>query len=125
MSAGNSRSHNRTLRNTASDLSDAAEELKDEAGESIGTMADACSSQAAHMAETVRDLGTKAGRAAREGVEQLRKTAGAYVEQGRDKAMDLEHTFEDQIKGKPLQSLLIAAGVGFAIGFLMTRSSRA
>ncbi|MGC3967280.1 MAG: hypothetical protein QM775_07890 [Pirellulales bacterium] len=92
---------------------------------SIGTMAEACQSQAAHMAETVRDIGQKAGKAARDGLDQVRKSAGAYMDAGREKAVELEHSFEDQIKSRPLQSLLIAAGVGFAIGFLMTRSNHA
>ena len=125
MSAGNGRGHNRALRNTASELADAATEMKDEAMSSIGTMAEACQTQAAHMADTVRDIGMKAGKAARDSLDQVRQAAGSYMETGREKAMELEHTVEDQIKSRPLQSLLIAAGVGFAIGFLMTRSNHA
>lgn len=121
MSAGNARGHNRALRNTGSELADAATEMKDEAMSSIGSMADACQSQAAHMAETVRDVGAKAGRAARESFDHVRQAAGSYMEQGREKAVELEHSFEDQIRGKPLQSLLIAAGIGFCVGFFMTR----
>ena len=125
MSAGNGRGHNRALRNTGSEFADAATEMKDEAMSSIGTMAEACQTQAAHMADTVRDIGMKAGKAARDSLDQVRQAAGSYMETGREKAMELEHTVEDQIKSRPLQSLLIAAGVGFAIGFLMTRSNHA
>ncbi len=104
-------------------MADAAHEMAEDAGEAIGTMAEECRNQAAGMVDSVKEFGTKAGRAARESFDHLRETAGEYVEKGRKQAVEAEHSFEGMIRSKPLQSLMIAVGVGFVAGFLMTRSS--
>lgn len=121
MSMGNARGHNRALRNTASELGDAAEKFKSDAGEAIGTMADECRSQAEGMMNTMREFGTRASHAARDGMDHLRSSAGQYLEQGRDRAMGMEKSIEDQIRLRPMQSLLLAAGVGFVAGFFFLR----
>jgi len=118
---GNARGHNRALRNTASELGDAAEKFKSDAGEAIGTMAEECRSQAEGVMDTMREFGSRAGKVAREGMDHLRSSAGQYLEQGRDRAMGMEKSIEDQIRLRPVQSLLLAAGVGFVAGFFFLR----
>jgi ElaB/YqjD/DUF883 family membrane-anchored ribosome-binding protein len=44
-----------------------------------------------------------------------------YYEQGRDRAVELEHSLENRIREKPISSLAIAAGFGFLIGMLWMR----
>jgi ElaB/YqjD/DUF883 family membrane-anchored ribosome-binding protein len=44
-----------------------------------------------------------------------------YYEQGRDRAIELEHSLENRIREKPISSLAIAAGLGFLIGMLWMR----
>jgi len=47
--------------------------------------------------------------------------AQEYYEMSRQKAVELEQNVESYIREKPLQSVLIAAGVGAVIGFMLRR----
>jgi ElaB/YqjD/DUF883 family membrane-anchored ribosome-binding protein len=49
---------------------------------------------------------------------QVGETASQYYDQGREQLGALEGYLEDNIQHKPLQSILIAAGVGVLIGLL-------
>jgi ElaB/YqjD/DUF883 family membrane-anchored ribosome-binding protein len=53
---------------------------------------------------------------------QVKETASQYYEQGREGLQELNKTLEAQIREKPLQSLLIAGGVGLLVGLLWRRS---
>ena len=66
--------------------------------------------KAAQVGEDLRVLGTV-----------TRKAATEYYEQGLDKAKEFEKTVETRIREHPLQSVGIAAGVGFLAGFLIGR----
>ena len=66
--------------------------------------------KAAQVGEDIRELGTV-----------TRKAAAEYYEQGLDKAKDIEKNVETRIREHPLQSVGIAAGVGFLAGFLLGR----
>ena len=59
------------------------------------------------IANTVTDLAK----------EQLGETAGDIRDVAEDKANDIKSA----IRAKPMQSAAIAAGIGFAVGLLMTR----
>jgi ElaB/YqjD/DUF883 family membrane-anchored ribosome-binding protein len=50
-----------------------------------------------------------------------RDAAADKYKKSRDAAMRWEHHLESHIAEKPLQSLLIAAGVGFLVGMLWKR----
>jgi ElaB/YqjD/DUF883 family membrane-anchored ribosome-binding protein len=60
----------------------------------------------AHVSETARHVG---------------ETASEYYAQGREKVGEMEQYLEDNIRAKPLQSLMIAAGVGVLLGLLYKR----
>ena len=45
----------------------------------------------------------------------------SYYQQGRQQVAAVEHTLEDSVRAKPLQSLLIATGVGMFLGVLMKK----
>jgi len=53
--------------------------------------------------------------------EQGRELASEYYRQGRQQAAIWEHELEQQIREKPLQSLLIAGGIGVLLGLLLRR----
>jgi ElaB/YqjD/DUF883 family membrane-anchored ribosome-binding protein len=89
-----------------SDGHSAAEDLKD---------------KAADVVEDVRAMGGQVGKVAREQYENLRSKASDYVEQGREKAEEWEDSVESYIKAKPVQALLMAAGVGVILGLLWRR----
>jgi ElaB/YqjD/DUF883 family membrane-anchored ribosome-binding protein len=49
-------------------------------------------------------------------VRQGAEAAAEYAQQGREQVAAVEHTLEEAIRAKPLQSVLLAAGIGM---FLM------
>jgi ElaB/YqjD/DUF883 family membrane-anchored ribosome-binding protein len=78
------------------------------------------------MADTRINLGSGTGEAlseyaesARGKLNEIKDTVGHYYEEGVDKAKELERRMETHIQDHPLQSLLIAAGVGLLAGVLV------
>jgi ElaB/YqjD/DUF883 family membrane-anchored ribosome-binding protein len=55
--------------------------------------------------------------------ERIGEHMGEYIERDREAAQDLGGTLERQIREQPSRSVLIAAGLGFAIGMLWSRRS--
>jgi ElaB/YqjD/DUF883 family membrane-anchored ribosome-binding protein len=47
--------------------------------------------------------------------------ASDYYQQGREQAIVWQEQLEQQIREKPIQSLLIAGGVGVLLGILLRR----
>jgi ElaB/YqjD/DUF883 family membrane-anchored ribosome-binding protein len=54
--------------------------------------------------------------------EQIRDRAGHYYEEGRQQAREWEQHLENYVVDRPIKSLLVAAGIGLAVGFLIRRS---
>jgi ElaB/YqjD/DUF883 family membrane-anchored ribosome-binding protein len=52
---------------------------------------------------------------------QAKEKASEYYAQGRESLAELNHTLEAQIRERPLQSLLIAGGMGLLLGLLWRR----
>ncbi len=78
-------------------------------------------SSASQIGNDLRELGGKARDAAAESFENLRGQAGEYYEQGRERAREMEQSLEQYVQEKPIQSLLIAAGIGMLLGILWKR----
>ena len=78
--------------------------------------------QVQQMGDTIRDKGQQAREAATQSYQQLRDQAQDYYQQGRDKAQEWEQSLEQYVHEKPLQAVLIAAGVGVMLGLLWKRS---
>ena|ERR1700678_1577947 len=78
--------------------------------------------KAHEVSQNLRDIGHTARSAAQEQVGHLRDSAKEYYEQGRHKAEDFEHNIETYVQEKPVQALLVAAGVGLVLGLLWRRS---
>ena len=77
---------------------------------------------AQQVGQNLRDLGGQVRDAAREKYSQMTDQAQQYYEQGRQKAQEWEEGLESYIQEKPLQAVLIAAGVGVLLGLLWKRS---
>jgi ElaB/YqjD/DUF883 family membrane-anchored ribosome-binding protein len=77
---------------------------------------------AQQVKQNIRDLGSQAREAATQQYDQLRDQATEYYEQGRERAREIEQSLEQYVQEKPIQSLLIAAGVGMLLGILWKRS---
>jgi ElaB/YqjD/DUF883 family membrane-anchored ribosome-binding protein len=78
--------------------------------------------KATEVSQNLRDLGGQVRDAAKEKYEQLSGQAQDYYDQGRDMAHDWEQSLEGYVKEKPMQALLIAAGVGLLLGLIWKRS---
>jgi ElaB/YqjD/DUF883 family membrane-anchored ribosome-binding protein len=72
----------------------------------------------AHVRDKTQELGDQA----KELGAQAQQAAVEYYQQGREGLVDLQHTIEAQIHEKPVQSLLIAGGIGLLLGLLWRRS---
>ena len=77
---------------------------------------------AQQVRENLRDLGSQVRDSATQQYEQLRDQASEYYERGRERAMEMEQSLEQYVQEKPIQSLLIAAGIGMLLGILWKRS---
>jgi ElaB/YqjD/DUF883 family membrane-anchored ribosome-binding protein len=78
--------------------------------------------KASEIGKNLRDLGSTARDAAQGEYDNLKNQAGEYYEQGRQQAVQWENQVESYVHDKPIQSLLIAAGVGLILGVLWKRS---
>ena len=77
---------------------------------------------AQQVQQSLRDLGGQAREVAQQRYEDLRRQAGDYYDQGRQRAQEWEQGLEQYIHEKPLQAVMIAAGVGVLLGLLWKRS---
>jgi len=72
----------------------------------------------AHMAE---ETGKELRGQAQELIAQGKEAAAEYYEEGRNQVLAWQQQLEYQVREKPLQSLLMAAGVGLLLGLLRRR----
>lgn len=82
----------------------------------MSTTNDRLGKQAMEVTKDLQAMGDTAREAAQEKLDQLREHASEYYQQGRDKAQGVVSAFEQAIGQRPLRSVLIAAGVGLALG---------
>jgi ElaB/YqjD/DUF883 family membrane-anchored ribosome-binding protein len=74
------------------------------------------------VSENLRDLGGQVRDQAQQKYSDLSDQAREYYDQGRQKAQEWEQGLESYIQEKPLQAVMIAAGVGVLLGLLWKRS---
>jgi ElaB/YqjD/DUF883 family membrane-anchored ribosome-binding protein len=72
----------------------------------------------AGMAE---ERGTEMRDQAHDLIAQGKEVAAEYYEEGRNQVLAWQQQLENQVREKPLQSLLVAAGVGLLFGLLRRR----
>ena len=77
---------------------------------------------ATQVGQNLRDLGGQVRDVATERYSQLRDQASEYYESGRERAREWEQNLEQYVQEKPLQAVLMAAGVGVLLGLLWKRS---
>jgi ElaB/YqjD/DUF883 family membrane-anchored ribosome-binding protein len=76
---------------------------------------------AAQVQQGLRDVGNQVRDSATQTYDQVRQTANEYYEQGRQRYSEWEAGIEQYVQEKPIQSLMIAAGVGMLLGVLWKR----
>lgn len=74
-------------------------------------------------ADDVTCKADQARQAAEQVLGDLKQRGAEFVEQGRDKAAQMATEIERQIRYRPVEAVAIAAGIGFALGFLWNRRS--
>lgn len=72
-------------------------------------------------AESMRMSYSHARDAANKVIGQARERASTYIQTGKDKASDVSDRVEAFVREQPVKSVLIAAGAGLLIGFLLRR----
>jgi ElaB/YqjD/DUF883 family membrane-anchored ribosome-binding protein len=77
---------------------------------------------AQQVQDNLRNLGGQVRDQATQQYDQMRDQATQYYEQGRQRATEMEQSLEQYVHEKPIQSLLMAAGVGMLLGVLWKRS---
>ena len=68
-----------------------------------------------------RDKAQEVSAQVSETAQQVSETASAAYEQGREQIAQVGQSLEEHIRDKPLQSVLMAAGLGMIIAFLWKR----
>jgi ElaB/YqjD/DUF883 family membrane-anchored ribosome-binding protein len=69
----------------------------------------------------IAEIGHIAKRAATDKIRSLKRAAYSSVEEGKDKLLALEGRLEGRIKRQPMKSVLIAAGIGLAMGLIFRK----
>lgn len=72
--------------------------------------------------ENIADVGHLASETAQDKFHELKDRASEKYDEGKEKLHELEATFEQKVRESPIKSILIAAGVGLALGYLWRRS---
>ena len=76
------------------------------------------------MQEAGQEVGQKAqemGQKVQELTTQGQEVAAEYYQQGRERVLAWQQQLQTQVQEKPLQTLLIAAGIGLLFGLLRRR----
>jgi ElaB/YqjD/DUF883 family membrane-anchored ribosome-binding protein len=76
------------------------------------------------MQEAGREVGQRAqqvGQRAQELTTQGQEVAAEYYQQGRERVLAWQQQLQTQVREKPLQTLLMAAGIGLLFGLLRRR----
>jgi ElaB/YqjD/DUF883 family membrane-anchored ribosome-binding protein len=77
--------------------------------------------QSSRVAEEVQELGRVALANAGEAASTLKEKGQQAFEAGRDKAKTAKSKFDDVVAEHPMKSVLIAVGVGVALGMVLQR----
>ena len=75
----------------------------------------------AQVRDKAQEVGAQVRDKAQEMVRQGAETASDYYQQGRQQVEAAEHTLEEAIRAKPLQSILMAAGLGMFLALLIKK----
>jgi len=67
------------------------------------------------------EIGNEMREQAQDLMAQGKEVAAEYYEEGRNQVLAWQQQLETQVREKPLQSLLVAAGVGLLLGLFRRR----
>ena len=96
-------------------------QARDSAQEAGAQVRDRAQEAGAQVRDRAQEAGAQIRDKAQEMVRQGKETASDYYQQGRQQMEAVEDTLEDGIRAKPLQSVLIAAGIGMLLGLVFKK----
>jgi len=79
------------------------------------------SSRAAEQREWMQEAAQEVSHKVQEMTQQGQEVAAAYYQQGRERVLAWQQQLEQQVREKPIQSLVMAAGIGLLFGLLRRR----
>jgi ElaB/YqjD/DUF883 family membrane-anchored ribosome-binding protein len=88
--------------------------INEPTAESVSQAADRVRDKAAEVSQHLKDV-------ASEKYDEVRDKAAQAYNQGREKAEQWEQSLESYVQEKPLQAVLLAAGIGLLLGLLWKR----
>ncbi|HUR28207.1 MAG TPA: DUF883 C-terminal domain-containing protein [Planctomycetota bacterium] len=99
------------------------ENMQGNSGESIlsGRNSRTLGEQSHRVMDEVKELGSSALASASEAANQLRERGASAYETGKQKAVEAKGQFEEIVGDNPVKSVLIALGIGAAIGYALRR----
>jgi ElaB/YqjD/DUF883 family membrane-anchored ribosome-binding protein len=103
------------LQEQARELGAQVQERAQELGAQVHERVQEISTQVHNWAQ---DVGSQLKEGAQGAMHKVEASASQLSEQGRETVDQLEKVLEGYIRAKPLQSLMIAAGVGMLVGLL-------
>ena len=107
------------------DLRQQARELGTQVRDHVQELGTQVQERAQELGTQVRNWTQEIGGQLKEGAQEAMRhaetSASQLSAQGREAAGQIEKTLEDYIRAKPLQSLMIAAGVGMLAALLLRR----
>lgn len=105
-----------------SDLLQQARELGTQVRDHVQELGTQVQERAQELGSQVRNWSQEVGGQLKEGAQEALRQAGTSASQlstqGREAVGQLEKTLEDYVRAKPLQSLMIAAGLGVMVALL-------
>ena len=104
------------------DMKEQARELGTQVQDKARELGTQVQDKAQEVGTQVRDWAQEKGNQLKKGAQdtmhQVEASASQLSDMGRTATEELEESLEDRIRYKPLQSVLVAAGVGILIGLL-------
>ena len=77
--------------------------------------------QSHRVLDEVKELGSTALASASDAASQLRQRGAAALEAGKERATEAKGQFDSVVSDNPVKSVLIALGIGAAIGYALRR----
>ena len=96
-------------------------QVRDKAQEAGTQVRDKAQEVGAQVRDKAQEVGAQVRDKAQEASRQVADTASEYYQQGRKQVAAAETSLEDAIRTKPLQSVLVAAGLGMLMAFLFRK----
>jgi len=111
----------RVFGNTDKSPAEAGTQVHDKAQEASTQVRDKAQEASTQVRDKAQEVGAQVRDKAQEASRQVADTASEYYQQGRKQMEAVENTLEDGIRAKPLQSVLIAAGIGMLLGLVLKK----